>query len=470
MLPSVAHPSLLWLPSSIHCDECCENICAVGLSCVGGLVLEYQSCEVGSSLDIRFGIGVVEDLQRTDHLRGETLQLVQYNLRTTPWPDCNMPTTLVDLSNKDDPVLVVAQLNRFLEDVSDNQENVISSVNLSGNRLERLPEESLSALATTLHSLDVSNNRLTSLQELGDLEALEELDVHNNILGEVLELALWVTMCGSKPPPICRLKTLNVAGNGLVKFPSSALHAIHLSKLHLGGNRISFLPPEISCLKQLELLYIGGNQLRSVPDELSQLTKLTNLNLSDNLLESVPATLGKLTRLRCLALHGNRLHTLPSEIIQLVNLEVISLRNNPLVVAFARKSDWNVPSLVELSGRRCLQLVEPNQQIEEVFIAYPPWVRHYLSSASRCENPACSGVYFSSCVESVKFVDFCGRYRLPFAQFLCSPQCNVGTTNSGTESDGSEPDVTSQFEDQAVGLPVRDSELDQIQVRRVLIG
>ncbi|KAA3677236.1 uncharacterized protein DEA37_0002730 [Paragonimus westermani] len=320
-----------------------------------------------------------------------------------------MPTTLVDLSNKDDPVLVVAQLNRFLEDVSDNQENVNYTINLSGNRLERLPKEWLSILATKLHSLDVSNNRLTSLHELGDLETLEELDVHNNMLGDALEVALWTAV------------------------------------------------------------YVG-NRLRSVPDELGQLTKLTNLNLSDNLLESVPAALGKLTRLRCLALHGNRLHTLPSEIIQLINLEVISLRNNPLVVAFARKSDWNVPTLMELSGRRCLQLFESNHQIEEAFIGYPPWVRHYLSSASRCENPACSGVYFSSCVESVKFVDFCGRYRLPFAQFLCSPQCTVSTTNSETESDGSELDVTSQLEDQSVGRPVRDFELDQIQMRRVLIG
>ncbi|KAF8567762.1 hypothetical protein P879_07331 [Paragonimus westermani] len=381
-----------------------------------------------------------------------------------------MPTTLVDLSNKDDPILVVAQLSRFLEDVSDNQENVVYAINLSGNRLEQLPKEWLPTLATKLHSLDVSNNRLTGLHELGDLEALEELDVHNNMLGDALEVALWTAVYVSKSPSICRLKTLNVAGNGLVKFPSSALHAVHLSKLHLGGNRISFLPTEVSCLKQLELFYIGGNRLRSVPDELGQLTKLTNLNLSDNVLESVPASLGKLTRLRCLALHGNRLLTLPSEIIQLVNLEVISLRNNPLVVAFARKSDWNVPTLMELSGRRCLQLVESNHQIEEAFIAYPPWVRHYLSSASRCENPACSGVYFSSCVESVKFVDFCGRYRLPFAQFLCSPQCTVSTTNSETESDGSEPDVTSQLEDQSVGRLVRDFELDQIQVRRVLIG
>ena len=35
-----------------------------------------------------------------------------------------------------------------------------------------------------------------------------------------------------------------------------------------------------------------------------------------------------------------------------------------------------------------------------------------------------AGVYFTSRVEHVKFVDFCGKYRLPLMQYLCSPQCH----------------------------------------------
>lgn len=34
-----------------------------------------------------------------------------------------------------------------------------------------------------------------------------------------------------------------------------------------------------------------------------------------------------------------------------------------------------------------------------------------------------AGVYFSSRVETVKFVDFCGKYRVPLLQYLCSPHC-----------------------------------------------
>ncbi len=32
-------------------------------------------------------------------------------------------------------------------------------------------------------------------------------------------------------------------------------------------------------------------------------------------------------------------------------------------------------------------------------------------------------MYFDSRVEHVKFVDFCGKYRIPLLQYLCSPHC-----------------------------------------------
>ena len=33
-------------------------------------------------------------------------------------------------------------------------------------------------------------------------------------------------------------------------------------------------------------------------------------------------------------------------------------------------------------------------------------------------------MYFATKVEHVKFVDFCGKYRIPFMQYLCSSTCN----------------------------------------------
>lgn len=34
-----------------------------------------------------------------------------------------------------------------------------------------------------------------------------------------------------------------------------------------------------------------------------------------------------------------------------------------------------------------------------------------------------AGVFFNNRVEHVKFVDFCGKYRLPLLQYLCSRKC-----------------------------------------------
>ena len=39
----------------------------------------------------------------------------------------------------------------------------------------------------------------------------------------------------------------------------------------------------------------------------------------------------------------------------------------------------------------------------------------------------------------IKFADFCGRYRLPLLQFLCSPNCMIDsdddTTGSSSDDD-----------------------------------
>lgn len=44
------------------------------------------------------------------------------------------------------------------------------------------------------------------------------------------------------------------------------------------------------------------------------------------------------------------------------------------------------------------------------------------------------GVYFDSCVRQIKFVDFCGKYRLPLMHYLCSPEC-TSPCSSNPQSD-----------------------------------
>lgn len=83
-----------------------------------------------------------------------------------------------------------------------------------------------------------------------------------------------------------------------------------------------------------------------------------------------------------------------------------------------------MPSLLELSAR-CIK----THQIEIKKAELPTHLEQYLESAHCCLNPKCRGVYFDSKVEHVKFVDFCGRFRIPLMQYLCSSTCNEKITN-----------------------------------------
>lgn len=52
------------------------------------------------------------------------------------------------------------------------------------------------------------------------------------------------------------------------------------------------------------------------------------------------------------------------------------------------------------------------------------------------------GVYFDSCVRQIKFVDFCGKYRLPLMHYLCSPEC-TSPCSSNPQSDADSEDESS---------------------------
>lgn len=59
-----------------------------------------------------------------------------------------------------------------------------------------------------------------------------------------------------------------------------------------------------------------------------------------------------------------------------------------------------------------------------------------------CHSELSPGVYFDSCVRQIKFVDFCGKYRLPLMHYLCSPEC-TSPCNSNPQSDADSEDESS---------------------------
>ncbi|KAG8130144.1 hypothetical protein E2320_016736 [Naja naja] len=274
-----------------------------------------------------------------------------------------------------------------------------------------------------LEVLDVSGTGLSVLgPELLDLAHLHTLLAKNNRLG-----------CrGSLPKGLARaplgraLRVLNLSGNRFTHFPASLL---------------GLSPPEPQP-GDLEFLYLGGNFITSIPPEVANLSSLSYLVLCDNRIQSIPPQLAQLHSLRSLSLHNNLLTYLPREILNLVQLEELSLRGNPLVVRFVRELTYNPPSLQELAGRTI-----KTRNIPYVANDLPGNLLRYLSLASNCPNPKCGGVYFDSCVRQIKFVDFCGKYRVPLMHYLCSPECS-SPYSSASQSSNSQSE--SDSEDEAI--------------------
>ena len=155
--------------------------------------------------------------------------------------------------------------------------------------------------------------------------------------------------------------------------------------------------------------------------------------MNKNRIEALPPELKLLSKLETLSLHDNRLESLPAGFLSFVKLRNISLRDNPLCSRFVRDHAFEVPSLLELAGRA----------VKHYNMGYGPrdiprTLVTYLDSAKCCDNPKCRGVYFSSHVRHVKFVDFCGKYSLPLMHFLCSECLNESSGSSGSEDEEEE--------------------------------
>lgn len=313
----------------------------------------------------------------------------------------------------------------------------ITSLNLAGNRVPVLPDSISNFI--NLKELDVSGNGLAYITpRIGDLRQLTSFVAKNNNLEDLPK----------EFSQLLALEHLNLSGNRFDSFFPQMFELVSLKTLFFGGNRVDVIPQDIQNLQRLEILYLGGNQLSHVPNELGTLRRLRALNLCDNKIESLPSTLVRLTHLQSLHLHNNRLTTLPVALVKLRNLEELSLRENPLVVRFVRDMTFNPPTLLELSGR-CIK----NSGLKYSSQDLPPHLLQYLNSARRCVNPCCKGVYFDARVRHIKFVDFCGKYRLPLEQFLCSPH----------EGERWEDYSSSSSEDEIDGIP-------RERLRKVLLG
>ncbi|XP_054167621.1 leucine-rich repeat-containing protein 58-like [Oppia nitens] len=371
---------------------------------------------------------------------------------------CDQDTGSLDLSYLNlDTSSLGANISQFADNTN-NMGSQLSTVNMSGNRLMEIPYQL--SMFTNLQMLDLSHNQLAVLcDSICQLNQLRTLICANNQLDDNSLPKDFGQTFGQT------LRVLSLGGNLFKTIPPQILELRALKSLYLGSNAIETVPRDICRLDSLRLLYLGGNRLEELPEEVGRLQHLESLSLCENRLKSLPSTIAQLKSLRSLALHRNQLTTLPPDIVKLRYLMELSLRNNPLVMRFIRDMMFEVPSLMELSGR-AIKLNKLNYNLDEL----PNCLVSYLSSAHRCVNPKCKGVYFDSRVEHIKFVDFCGSYRVPLLQYLCSPQCSSIHQSSPLMNRLYSSDENNSDEESVANNPAADEMITEFRLKRVLLG
>ncbi|KAF7343840.1 Adenylate cyclase [Mycena sanguinolenta] len=153
--------------------------------------------------------------------------------------------------------------------------------------------------SATLTLLDLSSNRISSLDEAGldELPRLATLDIQNNRLAHL-------------PDVLPRsLLNLNISNNKFDVFPVTTTQLTHLSRLDISFNSILELPPEISRLTRLTEFVIVGNQISALPAEFGNLALLRDFDCRRNQIADLAVAYG-LPELESLSADHNNLHNL----------------------------------------------------------------------------------------------------------------------------------------------------------------
>lgn len=303
----------------------------------------------------------------------------------------------------------------------------------------------------SVRTLSLADNRLLSLPEdIGLLSNLEELTLTNNKLSSLPEGLAKCT----------KLRVLYLSGNVFTSVPADTLANLRdLRVLYLGGNAITAVPESLGECVGLEVLYLGGNKITELPSSIGNLRHLSVLFLGANRLTALPSSMAQLQDLHTLALHNNEISALPIELVTLRGLTELSLRGNPLVRNFVDDYPNDVPSLFELASRATI-----NKGVPYIDSSIPVELKQHLDSARRCENPNCQGVYFHDTVRHIEFVDFCGKFRVPLMQYLCSPNHMHNATYTAPVS------APQRVEEEAGSAEAATTQTSVVSMERVLMS
>lgn len=109
--------------------------------------------------------------------------------------------------------------------------------------------------AGTLRILDLSANRMTTVQTVGRIDGLRSLFLNQNRLQSLPEEICCLSL----------LENLSASYNFLEKLPASTAQLASLRELRLSRNRLRAFPEVLLQLKALRILDLSKNQIADVP-------------------------------------------------------------------------------------------------------------------------------------------------------------------------------------------------------------
>ncbi|KAB8345871.1 hypothetical protein FH972_022926 [Carpinus fangiana] len=234
----------------------------------------------------------------------------------------------------------------------------LREIRFTGNEAWRLPASF--SLASKLTVLDISNNRLESLEQadLHKLEALASLRLANNRL----------TSIPAGFAQFKSLRSLDLSSNFLPDLPEAVCDIITLVDLNISFNALTSLP-HIGRLENLEKLWCNNNKLSGRrEDTIANLTNLREVDIRFNATDNIDA-LSKLPNLDTLMAGHNLITSFDGSFAK---IRVLYLDHNP-ITRFTLSNAVPTLSTLSLASAQIAQLPD------ELFQSCPSLTRLILN-------------------------------------------------------------------------------------------
>jgi len=226
----------------------------------------------GQTIDVKFKLKAPKDIY----------ELLNFKVETTTNYKGKVIINLLDIRTK--PFLDLNTASMMNPDS-------ITSLDLSENGLTELPQEL--AKFKNLRYLNLSNNRLVSIDNLPVFKNLRFLDISNNVIGIL-------------PASICELKELeevNAENNQIKSIPSGFPNLVNLKILNLGNNKLTEFNTITNC-KNLIKLNLGQNNISQIPDDIIQMNNLKEISLKSCPIAGCSPNFYKLKNINLINLEG----------------------------------------------------------------------------------------------------------------------------------------------------------------------